>query len=144
MTPRVLDPRMTTSAQIGPEDLAAIAAAGFGTVVCNRPDGEEAGQPSAGSLAEAARAAGLTFVHIPVSGSAIGPDQIQALRQVLDVASRPVFGYCRSGMRTAALWALAQAREHDADALIAAARDAGYDLSPLRPRLEAEGGARTP
>lgn len=140
MTPRFLDPDMATSAQIGPGDLPGVAEAGFGTVVCNRPDGEEAGQPAAAELAAAARDTGLQFVHIPISGSAIAPDQIAAMRQVLETASGPVFGFCRSGMRTTVLWALARARDQSPDALIAAARAAGYDLSPLRPRLDAEAG----
>lgn len=138
MTPRFLDADMATSAQIGPGDLSRIAAAGFATVVCNRPDGEEEGQPAAAALASAARAAGLGFVHIPIAGSTVGPEQIAALRQVLETSSGPVFGFCRSGMRTTVLWALARANAQEPEALVAAAREAGYDLSPLRPRLDAQ------
>ena len=40
-------------------DVAALAASGFRSIICNRPDGEEAGQPPAATLAEAAAAHGL-------------------------------------------------------------------------------------
>ena len=37
-----LSPELSVSAQIRPEDLPALAAAGYRAVVCNRPDGEGA------------------------------------------------------------------------------------------------------
>jgi sulfide:quinone oxidoreductase len=58
------------------------------------------------------------------------------MTEALDTLPGPIFGFCRSGTRTAMLWALSRASASDPDTLIAAARDAGYDLSGLRPRLE--------
>ncbi|MBL0947407.1 TIGR01244 family sulfur transferase [Brevundimonas sp.] len=135
MTDRKLDETLTTSPQIHPDELEAIAAAGFRAVISNRPDGEEPGQPSAAEMKAAAEAHGLEFRHIPVTVGAIGPDAIQAMAEALDTLPGPIFGFCRSGTRTAMLWALARAPASDPDTLIAAARDAGYDLSGLRSRL---------
>lgn len=56
------------SAQLEPDDMRKIAEAGFGTVICNRPDGEEPRQPTVASVREAAEASGIAFHHIPVSG----------------------------------------------------------------------------
>jgi Putative phosphatase (DUF442) len=42
--------RLSTSPQIRPEEVADIAAAGFRSIVCNRPDGEEQGQPTADEI----------------------------------------------------------------------------------------------
>jgi len=135
MAGRQLDEGLSTSPQITPEEVAIVAAAGFRAIISNRPDGEEPGQPSAADMKAAAERHGLAFRHIPVTGGGIGPDDVAAMAEALDTLPRPVFGFCRSGTRTAMLWALAKAPSSDPDTLIAAARDAGYDLSGLRPRL---------
>ena len=54
---RPLDEALSASPQIAPEDLPAIAAQGFRSVISNRPDGEEPGQPSSEDLRQAAEAA---------------------------------------------------------------------------------------
>jgi uncharacterized protein (TIGR01244 family) len=43
-----------------------------------------------------------------VSG-AITPEQVQAMRAALQAAPEPVLAFCRSGTRSAQLYALAQA-----------------------------------
>ncbi len=45
--------------QVQPDDMAAIAQAGYKVVINNRPDGEAPDQPSSEELAAAAAAAGL-------------------------------------------------------------------------------------
>ncbi|TJV43384.1 MAG: TIGR01244 family phosphatase, partial [Mesorhizobium sp.] len=40
----------SVSGQIQPEEVAAIKAAGFKSVICNRPDDEQPGQPSADTV----------------------------------------------------------------------------------------------
>ena len=56
----------SVSGQIQPEEVAAIKAAGFKSVICNRPDNEQPGQPSADTVKAAVEAAGLEFRYIPV------------------------------------------------------------------------------
>ena len=122
-----LSPTVSVSAQLSPDDMAALAASGFGRVISNRPDGEEPGQPSAAAMEAAARDAGLGFVWIPVSGLP-GSDQVAAVAASLADGVRTVM-FCRSGMRSAAAWAMAQRLDGaDADALREAAATAGYDL----------------
>ena len=127
MTPRPLSAAVWTSPQLSPDALPALAAAGVTRIISNRPDGEEPGQPTAAEMEAAARAAGLDFVWIPVSGLP-GPDQAAAVgEQLADGA--PTVMFCRSGMRSAAAWAMSERmRGADADALRAAALAAGYDL----------------
>ena len=62
-----LAPNFAVTGQIALSDIAAIKDAGFKTIICNRPDGEEAGQPTADTVGEAVRAAGLTFIAIPLA-----------------------------------------------------------------------------
>ena len=133
---RPLDEALSASPQIAPEDLPAIAAQGFRSVISNRPDGEEPGQPSAEALRQAAEAAGLAFAHVPVVGGAISDQDVADFREALANLPQPVFGFCRTGTRTTTLWALANVASISADDLIARAKSAGYDLGALRPRLE--------
>jgi uncharacterized protein (TIGR01244 family) len=100
---RTLDETIAVAGQITPDQVAAVADAGFRTIVCARPDHEEPGQPTFAEIAAAARAAGLEAVHIPVSGW-VGEDQVSRMRQVLADLALPVFSYCRSGARSAALY----------------------------------------
>jgi uncharacterized protein (TIGR01244 family) len=60
------------------------------------------------------------------------------MEAVLDKAKGPVLAYCRSGTRSCNLWALAavKAGAHP-DAVMAKAAAAGYDLTGLRPLLDA-------
>ncbi len=132
---RPLDEALSASPQIAPEDLPAIAAQGFRSVISNRPDSEEPGQPSAEALRQAAQAAGLAFAHVPVVGGAISDQDVADFRKALANLPQPVFGFCRTGTRTTTLWALANAASESPDHLIDRAKTAGYDLGALRPRL---------
>ena len=89
--------------QIRPEHLDLVVEAGFRAVICNRPDGEEPGQPQFDLIAAAARAAGIEAVYLPVSGG-VSPTLAADFAAALDRLPKPVFAYCRSGARSAALW----------------------------------------
>ncbi|MEH3107780.1 MAG: TIGR01244 family sulfur transferase [Sphingomonas fennica] len=133
---RRLDDAISVFGQLPPEAMAEAAAAGFRTIVNNRPDGEEPGQPSGHAIAAAAEAAGLAYHAIPVTHSGFTEGQVAAMRAVLDATDGPVLAFCRSGTRSTLLWALARARlGDDAATLEAKAAAAGYDLAPIRPYL---------
>ena len=90
--------------QIHPEDITALAEQGFVTIICNRPDGEEPGQPSAADIAAACDAAGLAFHHIPVSGMPVAAENIQEQRRLINESDGMVLGYCRTGQRSQIIW----------------------------------------
>ena len=98
----------SVSGQIQPQDIAAVKEAGFKSVICNRPDDEQPGQPSAESVKAAAEAAGLTFRYIPVISGQITQDNVDDQAQALDELDGPVFAYCRSGARCTNLYGLIQ------------------------------------
>ncbi|MDQ8757129.1 TIGR01244 family sulfur transferase [Sphingosinicella sp. LHD-64] len=130
-----LDEKVRVAGQIAPSDLPAIAATGVTLIVNNRPDGEEFGQPTGADIETAARAIGLDYRYIPVAGG-FSPDQVSAMAEALDAAAGEALVFCRSGTRSAYLWALARAAQGVAGAtLIVQASAAGYDLSPLRNHL---------
>lgn len=126
---------LTVSPQLGPDDMRAVADAGFRVVICNRPDGEEPNQPTVASMQDAAEAAGLGFHHIPVSDGAFPPDLVEAFAKVREQADGKVLAYCRTGTRSITLDALANIENETADERIKRAERAGYDLSGLRDRL---------
>jgi uncharacterized protein (TIGR01244 family) len=115
--------------QLEPEDMADAARRGFTLIINNRPDGEAPGQPTAEAMRQAAEAAGLAYVHIPVRGGPT-PDQIASVLGVVDGAQGPVLAFCRSGTRSIVTWSLGRAQGGSArEDLVDLAREAGYDLS---------------
>jgi uncharacterized protein (TIGR01244 family) len=140
---RHINESISVAPQIAVEHVADIAAAGFKTIVNNRPDDEDAGQPSGDAIRAAAEAAGLNYVAIPVTHAGFSHPQIDAMTQALTEAKGPVLAYCRSGTRSCNLWALAAAKAgRNPNLLLAKAEDAGYDLRGIRPMLDALAGPR--
>ncbi len=129
-------PDYSVSGQITEADLATIAADGFKTVICNRPDEEV--EPSLHSrfIAAEAHRSGLGFVYNPVSKRGFTMANVDAQARAINAAGGPVFAYCRSGTRSTTCWALANVAALPVDAIIAAAAGAGYKLDALRPQLE--------
>ena len=99
--------------------------------------------PGIAAIRAAAEAAGLTYVAIPVTHAGFSHPQIDAMTQALVGADGPVLAYCRSGTRSCNLWALAAAKAgRNPELLVAQARVAGYDLSGMRPTLDALAGGQ--
>ena len=128
---RRVTPDLAVSPQISPEEVAAVKAAGFASIVCNRPDGESFDQPAFAEVEAAAEAAGLATLFLPVAGGGMTQGHVDAMAQAWPDLPKPVLAYCRSGTRSITLWALSQRGEVDREVLIAAARNAGYDLSQM-------------
>ncbi len=133
---RKIDASISVAPQISVEDVEAAAAQGFRMVINNRPEQEEPGQTSGDEIREAARAAGLAYVAIPITHGGFSLNQVEAMRDALAKAGGPVLAYCRSGTRSTFVWALARGLEgDDAEALAAKAAAAGYDISPIKPLI---------
>ena len=129
---RSVDDATMVGGQLYPERVADL---GVKMIVNNRPDQEEPGQPTSAEIEAAAAAAGIGYRHIPVAGG-FSDAQVQAMVEALSAADGPVLAFCKSGMRSIYLWALARARMgDDADALLEKGAAAGYDLSPIRGHL---------
>lgn len=89
-------------------DLAALRQAGVAALICNRPDGETAGQPAFGDVAAAALAHGMQARHLPVLPDQVTAAHGQQFAALLAELPKPVFAYCRTGRRAETLWVLAQ------------------------------------
>lgn len=122
---------VSVAPQISPDDMPAIRAAGFTTIINNRPDGEAPDQPTSETMRAAAEAAGLTYHFIPLGREGVSSQMVEEERDVLEGSDGPVLAFCRSGTRSTTLWALAQAGKMPAQEIVAQAAHAGYEMSHL-------------
>lgn len=132
---RTLTPTLAVAPQLRAADLAAAAQSGFRTVICNRPDGESGDQPNFAEIERAAHAAGMVAHYLPAETGKVTDAQGAAFGALLAQAPGPVLAYCRSGMRSTTMWALAQAGTQPVADIVATAQRAGFDLSALARRL---------
>lgn len=118
-------PGVLTGGQPNPEQLEAIATAGYKTVVNLRPEDEEGNwdaAPAAGEL-------GLEYVSLPISGGA--DINVEAAGKLEDLLTnddlQPMVVHCASGNRVGALFAMHafHMRRASADDALQIGRDAG-------------------
>lgn len=102
-----LTPPLTVAPQIEPSDIEQIAGLGFKSVINNRPDGEESGQPLNQAIEQYAEQLGLAYVHLPVVGGQISEAQIHQFGELLQTLPQPILAFCRTGTRSSMLWSLA-------------------------------------
>ncbi len=136
MEPHQITDDFSVSPQITPEDIPDIAAAGFRSIMCNRPDGEAPGQPDEAAVAEAARAAGLETCSVPFSGANMTEADVEAFREALGAMPKPMLAYCRSGTRCAMMWSLVSYDALGPETILRATSAAGYDMSGLVAQLQ--------
>jgi sulfide:quinone oxidoreductase len=135
MDARTLSAGLTVSPQITPEDVADLAKQGIRTIICNRPDGEADGQPSFARIAAAAEAHGIAAQSVPVIPGQITDADITDFARALSDLPVPAHAYCRTGTRSAMLWAFTMAGTQPLEDIVAATDAAGYDLTACLPRL---------
>jgi uncharacterized protein (TIGR01244 family) len=120
----------SVSGQLTPDDVDVLAAAGFKTIICNRPDREEAGQPPCAEIQGAAEDHDLVFLNIPVVSGQLRVEDIAEFTEALDNSPVPVLAYCRTGTRSIQLWGLAKGLRGMAPAeIVRLGAEAGYDLN---------------
>ena len=117
--------------QIDLSDLPGLAEAGIRTVICNRPDNEGADQPSFDEIEAAAGKAGIVAFYLPIVPGRMTEEDVKAFGAALEEQRGPVLAYCRTGMRSATLWSFHQAKVRSVPEILAATKNAGYDLDGL-------------
>ena len=107
ITPLTAD--LSVSPQLEPSAMQAVAARGFKSVINNRPDGEGGpAQPTAAAVEAEARAAGLAYVHLPVSPAMQTSEEAARFKELLATLPKPVLAFCRTGTRSTKLYNLSQ------------------------------------
>jgi uncharacterized protein (TIGR01244 family) len=101
----VLTPNFAVSPQIAIEDVPEIAAAGFKSIIINRPDFEGGPeQPASADVIAAATAAGVRAEYLPVISGAMTREDVVQFAALLKELPAPVLAYCRSGTRSTNLY----------------------------------------
>ncbi len=93
---------LTVGGQPSATDLEKLRADGFKSIVNLRTEGEDDQALSPAEEGEKARATGLTYVHLPVSGANMQPERVDEFRRELSVLPKPVFIHCHKGKRAGA------------------------------------------
>ena len=129
---RQLDDRVMVSGQVAPHEVAGLAEQGFTILVNNRPDGEEASQPLAGEIEDAAAAAGISYRFVPILRG-IGPADVEEMQKALrEAEGGKLLAFCRSGTRSALALALAKREEGtSAEEVVRQLNEAGFDHGPI-------------
>jgi uncharacterized protein (TIGR01244 family) len=123
---------LSVAGRLDRADIDALAQAGIRTIVNNRPDGEDPGQLPAAEARRLAEAHGIIYRHIPITAASLSRADVDAFAAALRDAPAPVVAHCRSGTRSALLWALTRMREGaDPLSLIAEAARHGIDIAAL-------------
>ena len=134
--------KTAVSPQITTQDIAAIKEAGFRAIICNRPDGEGADQPSFEEIEAAAKKVGLEAAYVPVTSGKVRDEDVESFGAALKDLPRPVLAYCRTGTRSATLWSLHESKKRPMHEILAATKAAGYDMNGVARRIS--NGGKTP
>jgi uncharacterized protein (TIGR01244 family) len=138
MKPIAVTAKLAVARQPKLSDFQDLKRLGFTTIVNNRPDGEDPNQPGSAAEAEAARAAGLGYVHIPVTTTGMTEQDARLLKETIERAPGPVVAHCRSGARSFYLWVLSGDPDPLSDQeLLAKAAELGVDANAARTWLAA-------
>lgn len=97
-------PSFSATGQLQPADLAEIARCGFTTIVNNRPDGEEAGQPTSEQISAEAKRLGLGYAYLPIVPGQMTDLEARAFGDIMCASGGPVLGFCRTGKRAEGIW----------------------------------------
>ena len=127
-----LAPGFSVTGRLDRADIEALAQSGVRTIINNRPDGEDPGQLTATEARAAAEVHGIAYHHIPITAASLTRADVDAFAATLRAAAAPVVAHCRTGTRSALLWALGRLREGaDPLALVAEAARHGIDIAGL-------------
>lgn len=98
-----LAPDFAVASQLAPEQMQALAASGFRSVVNNRLE-REPGQPPEDALRAAAAASNLEYERLPVDSGHITIDDVARFAELIERLPRPIVAFCRSGSRSGILY----------------------------------------
>lgn len=104
MSVQSLSDKVAISPQIDLTLLHELRSEGYSTVISNRPDHEEPGQPSFDEVKAAAEAAGLEAHHIPIRPGQATTADVDAMGAAIDGAPGKVFAFCKTGGRSRSLF----------------------------------------
>ena len=118
-------------------DFEAINNAGFAAVLNVRPDSEDGRYLRSKEAEVSAHARGLAYAYNPSENHAIFETSVvDQFERALTKLPQPIFAHCKSGTRTAILWALVAVRHRKVADVISKLRAAGQELEFLEDELK--------
>ncbi|MBN8183028.1 bifunctional protein tyrosine phosphatase family protein/NAD(P)/FAD-dependent oxidoreductase [Roseibium aggregatum] len=139
---KAINSQISVAPQVKPEDMADFAQQGFRSVICNRPDGEGADQPSFEEIEAAAGKLGMEARYLPIVAGKVGDTDAEEFGRLMESLPKPILAYCRTGTRSATLWSLSQADKLPLSDILSKTKAAGYDMAGVVRRIA--NGGRTP
>ena len=134
-----LTPDFAITGDLGLEDFSEARRLGFKAILNNRPDNEEATQLNNTYEAELAWKAGLKYRFLPLDKHELFTDPVvEDMIKAIGELDGPVLAHCKSGLRSAIVWAAATARSTPVDDVMATLEAAGQELDFLRDELDAQ------
>ena len=126
-----VEEKFFVSGQIFPSDIKNLKEQGFQTIVCNRPNGEEEGQPIYAEIEKTCKENDIKCFFIPISPGEIDPAKVFELNSIIQ-EEKKTLAYCRTGNRSITQWAFANAKDLDAEIILDKCKSAGFDLNNLK------------
>ncbi|MEN5299589.1 bifunctional sulfur transferase/dioxygenase Blh [Brucella sp. TWI559] len=123
--------KLSVSSQPSLDELHSLRGRGFGALINNRPDGEDADQPGNQTEYDLARQSGLSYSFIPVTMNSITEADVRAFQKVVRESEGPVLAHCRTGTRALSLHLIGEMLDGrmSADEVTALGRLHGFDMS---------------
>lgn len=132
MDQKIINNEFSVSGQIHIDDIDYLKKQGVKTIICNRPDNEDPGQPEAEHIKQAAIEAGIEFYFMPVVSGQLTENHGEEFSDLLNSSPKPIHAYCRSGTRCSILWTLSEfIAGKDKASVLEKTAAAGYDLSKM-------------
>ncbi len=131
-----INEQVTVGAQPSEDQLQQLSQEGFKSVVNFRTEGEEEQPLSPQAEGVKVKAAGLKYLHVPVSMKSMGPELVDQFREKFSDLPKPVFAHCKSGKRAGAMVMIHTAIEQDmtGDQTLQKAKEMGFECE--QPELE--------
>ncbi len=139
--PKPTEPvELSTSVWVGPApnpgSLRQLTEAGFRSIINNQPETDEDLSMTPDEVATEAASVGLSYVHIPVEGRNPLEKDVHRFHDALTSLPPPIFAFCKTGGRSASLWAMASVADLDTETLISRCHHIGFDISGIRQKMD--------
>lgn len=95
---------VTISGQLTPSDVEHLAKTGVKTIINNRPDGEEIGQPTSDEIAQVCQQHGIEYRQIAFAGGMMDMNHVQEFADFYNQSRRPLHIFCRTGNRSTGIY----------------------------------------
>lgn len=136
--------KLSVAAQPSLAEIQSFRDQGFLTLINNRPEHEEPGQPGNQAEQQEAKHCGLSYAFIPVTADTITEADVRAVQRVIDESDGPVLAHCKSGTRSLNLYLIGEVLDGrmSAGEVVEFGRSRGFNTSAAAAWLEKHAARR--